>query len=101
MSADHPICVVIEDVNWADDSSADLAADVMALTDHAPVGLVLTLRADPGTRGWRLRTQALSEFSHRLTTLDLEPLSPAATEELATLLLPGRWPRSGHPPDAG
>ncbi len=89
VSADHPACVVIEDVNWADDSSADLAEDVMALTDHAPVGLVLTLRADPGTRGWRLRTQALSDYSHRLTTLDLEPLSPAATEELAALILPG------------
>jgi class 3 adenylate cyclase len=89
VAADGPLCVVIEDVNWADDSSADLVADVMALTDRAPVGLILTLRPDPGTRGWRLRTQALSDYSHRLTTVDLEPLSPAATGELAALLLPG------------
>ena len=89
VAAEGPVCVVIEDVNWADDSSADLAAEVMALTDRAPVGLILTLRPDPGTRGWRLRTQALSDYSHRLTTIDLEPLSPAATEELAALLLPG------------
>ena len=89
VAADGPLCVVIEDVNWADDASAELAADVMALTDRAPIGLVLTLRPDPGTRGWRLRTEALSDFSHRLTALDLEPLSPQATEELAALLLPG------------
>jgi adenylate cyclase len=80
---------VIEDVNWADESSADLAADVMRLTDRAPIGLILTLRPDPATRGWRLRTEALSEFHHRLTMLDLDPLSPAATEQLAALLLPG------------
>jgi predicted ATPase len=89
LAADRPLWVVIEDVNWADDSSAELAEDVMRLTDRAPVGLILTLRPDPATRGWRLRTEALSDFSHRLTALDLVPLSPAATEELAALLLPG------------
>jgi class 3 adenylate cyclase len=89
VAAEGPACVVIEDVNWADDSSADLASEIMALTDRTPIGLILTLRPDPGTRGWRLRTQALSDFSHRLTTIDLEPLSPASTEELAALLLPG------------
>jgi predicted ATPase len=89
VAADRPAWVVIEDVNWADESSADLAADVMRLTDRAPIGLLLTLRPDPATRGWRLRTEALSEFHHRLTMLDLDPLSPAATEQLAALLLPG------------
>ncbi|HEV7199229.1 MAG TPA: adenylate/guanylate cyclase domain-containing protein [Candidatus Limnocylindria bacterium] len=89
VGAGGPACVVIEDVNWADDSSADLAADVMALTDRAAIGLIVTLRPDPATRGWGLRGQALTEYSHRLTTLDLEPLSVAATEELAALLLPG------------
>ena len=89
VAAERPVWVVIEDVNWADDSSADLAEDVMRLTDRAPVGLILTMRPDPATRGWRLRTEALSNFNHRLTMLDLDPLSRAATEELAALLLPG------------
>jgi class 3 adenylate cyclase len=89
VAAERPAWVVIEDVNWADESSAELAADVMRLTDRAPIGLILTLRPDPATRGWRLRTDALSEFHHRLTMLDLDPLSPAATEQLAALLLPG------------
>lgn len=89
VAADGPVCVAVEDVNWADDSSADLAAEVMALADRASIGLILTLRPDPATRGWGLRGQALTEYSHRLTTIDLEPLSMAATEELAALLLPG------------
>ena len=89
VAAESPTWVAIEDVNWADDSSAELAGDVMSLTDRSPIGLILTLRPDPGTRGWELRTRALSDFSHRLTTIDLEPLSAGATEELVALLLPG------------
>jgi predicted ATPase len=88
VASDRPALIVVEDVNWADDASADLAAEIMALTDRAPVGLVLTLRPDPGTRGWQLRTRALGDFSHRLTAIDLDRLASAATEELATRLLP-------------
>jgi class 3 adenylate cyclase len=89
VAEERPLAVVIDDLSWADDSSAELAAEVMALTDRAPVGLILSLRPDPATRGWGLRTRALSEFSHRLTALDLEPLDRAATEALLESLLPG------------
>jgi class 3 adenylate cyclase len=89
VAEERPLAVVIDDLSWADDSSAELTAQVMALTDRAPVGLILALRPDPGTRGWGLRTQALSEYSHRLTALDLEPLPQAATEALLESLLPG------------
>jgi predicted ATPase len=89
VAEERPLAVVIDDLSWADDSSAELAAEVMALTDRAPVGIILSLRPDPATRGWGLRTKALSEFSHRLTALDLEPLDQAATEALLESLLPG------------
>ncbi|MEK6191438.1 MAG: adenylate/guanylate cyclase domain-containing protein [Chloroflexota bacterium] len=89
LAANGPLAVAVEDVNWADESSAELAIDVMALTDRAPIGLMLTLRPDTGTAGWALRTQALTDFSHRLTSVDLPPLHLAAAEELATLLVPG------------
>jgi class 3 adenylate cyclase len=83
-----PVVIAVEDVNWADGSSGELATDLIGLADHAPVGVVLTLRPEPGTVGWTLRTHAISEASHRLTLVDLVPLSPAATEELATRLVP-------------
>jgi class 3 adenylate cyclase len=88
LAARGPVAVAVEDVNWADESSADLTADVMALTDRAPIGLILTMRPETGTAGWALRTRALSEFSHRLMNVELGPLSQAATEELATQLVP-------------
>jgi len=89
LAARGPVAVALEDVNWADESSAELAADVMALTDRSPIGLVLTLRPETGTAGWGLRTHALSDFSHRLTSVDLAPLNLASAEELATQLVPG------------
>jgi len=89
LAAHGPLAVAVEDVNWADESSAELAIDVMALTDRAPIGLLLTLRPETGTAGWGLRTHALSDFSHRLTSVDLPPLNLASTEELATQLVPG------------
>jgi predicted ATPase len=89
LAAKGPVAVALEDVNWADESSAELAADVMTLTDRSPIGLVMTLRPETGTAGWGLRTHALSDFSHRLTNLDLPPLNLASTEELATQLVPG------------
>jgi len=89
LTAKGPLAVAVEDVNWADESSAELTADVMALTDRSPIGLVMTLRPETGTAGWGLRTHALSDFSHRLTSVDLAPLNLASTEELATQLVPG------------
>jgi predicted ATPase len=89
LAAKGPVAVALEDVNWADESSAELAADVMALTDRSPIGVVLTMRPETGTDGWGLRTHALSDFSHRLTNIDLPPLNLASTEELATQLVPG------------
>jgi len=89
LAANGPLAIAVEDVNWSDQSSAELAADVMGLTDREPIGLILTLRPETGTPGWALRTRALSEFSHRLTSVDLGPLSIAAAEDLATQLVPG------------
>lgn len=89
LAAGGPLAVAVEDVNWADESSAELVADVMALTDRAPIGLMLTLRPETGTAGWGLRTRALSDFSHRLTSVDLPPLNLESAEELATQLVPG------------
>ncbi|MGH2488986.1 MAG: adenylate/guanylate cyclase domain-containing protein, partial [Candidatus Limnocylindria bacterium] len=73
LAARGPVVIAVEDVNWSDESSADLATEVMALTDRAPVALILTLRPEPGTTGWALRTHALSEFSHRLINVELGP----------------------------
>ena len=77
----------------------------MALTDHTPIGLIVTLR--PGPRHARLATanQALSDYSHRLTTIDLEPSAPqrprswppcSCRARVSTRRRAGRWARSAR-----
>jgi len=83
-----PVVLALEDVSWIDAASAQLAGDLLALTDHRPLGLLLTMRPDVGTGGWSLRSRAIGEYSHRLTNIELEPLSPQASAELAIELVP-------------
>ena len=70
-----PVVLAIDDLHWAQASSRELAEDLLGLTDRAPLLLVVTLRRDPASEGWRFRTRVLTEFSHRATELSLEPLS--------------------------
>ena len=83
-----PVVLTLEDANWIDAASAQLAGDLMALTDHRPLGMVLTMRPEVGSAGWNLRSRAIGEYSHRLTNVDLEPLDVTAAAELAAALVP-------------
>jgi predicted ATPase len=86
-----PVVLAIEDVHWAHASTRELAEDLLALTDRAPLLLVATLRRDPASEGWRLRTRVLADFAHRAAELVLEPLSPEEAGDLLGTLLPGAF----------
>lgn len=84
-----PVVVAVEDLHWAHESTRELAEDLLELTERSPLLLVVTLRRDPVSEGWRFRTRMLSEFSHRATEIGLEPLAPDAAQEMLATLLPG------------
>ncbi len=87
--AERPVIVAVEDVHWADPPTRELAEVLLAITDAAPLLVVVTLRPDPGSEGWALRLRALAEYSHRTLELPLAPLSDDAVREFLRLLLPG------------
>ena len=87
--AEGPVVVAVEDVHWADPSTRELAEALLAVTDLAPLLVVLTLRPDPGSQGWQLRLRALAEYYHRTHELPLAPLTEATARELLRVLLPG------------
>ncbi|HKG43118.1 MAG TPA: BTAD domain-containing putative transcriptional regulator [Gaiellaceae bacterium] len=89
LAAERPVIVAVEDLHWAHASVRELAESVLELTDRAPVLLVTTLNADPGSEGWRFRLRVLDEYAHRSTQLPLGPLSPEDAAELLAELLPG------------
>ena len=81
--AEHgPVVAAIDDLHWADPSSCQLIEELLELVDQAPLLFLLTLRIDPASAGWRVRTHALSDYLHRTTELRLAPLDDGASRRL-------------------
>ena len=85
----QPVVLAIEDMHAADASTCELANEILALTDRAPVMVVASSRVDPDSAGWSVRLAALGSYVHRTTELALEPLSEEAAGALADVLAPG------------
>jgi DNA-binding SARP family transcriptional activator len=87
LAATQPVIVAIEDTQWADPPTRRLAERVLALTDRAPVGLVLTEEPIPGSEGAGLRLHALANFGHRASEVALRPLDDEAAELVLTTIV--------------
>ncbi len=83
-----PLVLALEDVHWADASTRELVADLLEVTDRAPLLLALTTRPEPASEGWKLRLKVETEYAHRLTEVTLRPLSERAQREYLRLLMP-------------
>jgi DNA-binding SARP family transcriptional activator len=94
LAARQPVVVAIEDTQWADLPTRELAQSLLELTDRAPVALVLTEEPIAGSEGAALRLHTLGQFGHRTTELPLVPLSEAASEQLLSALVGDRIDRS-------
>jgi DNA-binding SARP family transcriptional activator len=82
LAASKPVVVAIEDTQWADAPTREIAEVVLELTDRAPLALVLTEEPIPGSEGAALRSHALAGYGHRASELALGPLTDAAAEKL-------------------
>ncbi|WP_345605484.1 ATP-binding protein [Pseudonocardia adelaidensis] len=82
LAADAPVVLVVEDVHWADPSTADLLAHLVANLPAGPVLLVLTARPPlPNQRTAALPADLAG--APDVVTVDLEPLDPIETQDLA------------------
>jgi predicted ATPase len=80
--------VAIDDLQWADPATRELAEDLLSVTDRAPLLVAASLRADPASEGWAFRLRVLSEFMHRAVELPLTPLANESAERLVDALMP-------------
>ena len=87
LAAEQPVIVVLEDVQWADVPTRELAEAVLELTDRAGLAFVLTDEPIAGSEGAILRLRALSDYPHRATELTLGPLTDDASELLLAEML--------------
>jgi class 3 adenylate cyclase len=84
----QPVVVAIDDFQWVDAPTRELAESLLELTERAPLLLAVCFRGQPTSEGSRFRLHALEHYPHRTTDLMLEPLGDEKAADLLAMLLP-------------
>ena len=88
LAARQPIVLAIDDFQWADAPTRELAESLLELTERAPLLLAVSFRGQPTSEGSRFRLHALEHYPHRTADLTLEPLGDDRAADLLAMLLP-------------
>ncbi len=83
----QPLCLVFDDLHWADLSSLNLIQTLLLSTETAPLLLFLLFRPERDKPCWKLKVKAESDFPHRYVELTLGPLDGASSEAMIDSLL--------------
>jgi len=83
----EPLVLVCEDTHWADPSTLDALGELLALTDHVPLLLLLVGRSERGHGSWRLKVRAETEYAHRYAEVVLRPLAESDSARMVDNLL--------------
>jgi len=83
----QPTIAVFEDLHWADSSSLEALEELLAVSDRAPLMLLLLSRLEREHGFWKIKMRAETDFSHRYTEILLKPLSPKEQNQLVDNLL--------------
>ncbi len=76
LSLERPLCLVLEDLHFADEPTLDLCRELLSLSDEEAVGLLLLSRGDPDLPSWELAEAARRLYRHRFRELQVGPLHP-------------------------
>ncbi len=96
-TAQKPLVIVCEDLQWADPSSVELLEHLAGLTDEIPLMLICVMRPEASQPIWTLVGQLSAAYQQRHVSLWLQPLSAAHSEQLVANLLGGELPVDGSP----
>ena len=87
VAGERPALIVLEDLHWADDLSLALVDDIMELTEHEPVGLLVSMRPYREEPTWRIHEVADRDHHHRYRLIELKPLAQPQGRELLESLV--------------
>ncbi len=79
--------LVLEDLHWADPTSTEVVEELMRLTDHAPLLIIMVMRVERDHGSWGLKLRAETDYPHRYTELQLGRLNEFEADELMGHLL--------------
>ncbi|HVG89492.1 MAG: ABC transporter substrate-binding protein [Gaiellales bacterium] len=92
ISRDHPVCLVLEDLHWADDRTLDLLQRMYELTEREAISLVLLYRSERDAPSWAVGERARQRYPHRYREIELRPLAEDAARRLAIEAAGGAMP---------
>ncbi|HLF88698.1 MAG TPA: adenylate/guanylate cyclase domain-containing protein [Anaerolineales bacterium] len=82
MSQREPVVVVFTEVHWAEEASLELLKFCLPLCLQERIVFVIVFRPERTSPAWNFKHFVETEFFHRLTTLELLPLTEAQSDEL-------------------
>ena len=88
LARESSVVIAVDDLQWADPFTRQLAEDLLHLTDRTALLIVTAMTPDSATEGWRFRTRAMVDYSHRAIEMKLTPLTLEASEQLVDSLVP-------------
>ena len=83
LARERPVCLVLDDLHWADEATLELAEELLATSDEEAVVLLLLYRSERDHAAWRLGEQARQRYPHRHHELELRVLDGDESRTLA------------------
>jgi len=87
MARRGPLVLSFLDMQWVDASSLELLNYCLPLSDSEAIILMAVFRAERNSPVWDFRHHVETEYPHRLTAIDLPPLTQAECNEMIDLSL--------------
>ena len=84
---EQPTVLVFEDLHWADPSTLEALEKLLALTDRAPLLILLVARTERDHGSWKIKVKAETEYAHRFTEISLKAMSADDANQLVNNLL--------------
>ncbi|MCH8310549.1 MAG: AAA family ATPase, partial [Chloroflexi bacterium] len=82
-----PTVMVLDDMHWSDQASADLLIDLLPLVEEVPLFILCAYRPERQSPAWRFKQTSEAEYPHLYTEIVLSPLSDEDSNTLVDSLL--------------
>jgi ABC-type transport system substrate-binding protein/class 3 adenylate cyclase len=94
VSEQTPLCLVFEDLQWADDATLELLKSLLRITEEDAVSLIFVYRSEREHGSWHLGEQARHLYPHRYKDIEVQPLPLDASRALVANAAEAQVPES-------
>jgi ABC-type transport system substrate-binding protein/class 3 adenylate cyclase len=94
LAEEEPLCLVFEDLHWADEATLELIESILGITDETSVALFFLYRPEPDHGSWRLGELARQRYPHRYREIEVRPLAADSSRVLVSHAAEGELPES-------